>query len=600
MLQLKINGNGHIVRFRPRFRLEPPKAPFLDKMPVSISLGQGISAEWLLDEPEKKGTSSKRLLDDVIDRIVREVRRYPKSVRARVNLATALLNARRIDESAEQLEQALEIVPSDYLVKLTLARARIAQSRLDEAEALYRGLQDLAPFSKNPVPLMGLAYIAIQRRDFDLAVELLRKLTTFGSTEIMARYHLATILMEQGNYRESISNLRRAAREDVRSAALHEALGVAYASSGDWTRASRSLNVALTLAPGTSETVRAISQIAAQQGRYENAVLLLKDLVVKFPADFRSREVLGHSYLALREYSRARDQFQSAIELRESSGNRRTAEIVTVANNLGVCFFFLGDVQNAKRWYGYAIDARDDASPIPYNNLARLRLREGEPSEALALAESAVRKFPDDQDTRLTRAYCFLELNRVQESFDELSAVIEGGKATAPFYAALSFILADRKRDFRAALEILKTGYRQFKDSPTLVNNLAYVHLMLGQRGEAREVLESTRLDSVEKSSRVALTATWGLLYLWEGDIERGRSEYRRAEELATQISNRKLGRTVKQKMHLELARAYLRRGALAQASLELSAGLSVEDRTHYREDLEMLNQDLMERVSRQ
>lgn len=563
-------------------------------MPVSISLGQGISAEWLLNEPEDRDASSERILDNVVDRVAREVRRYPQSVRARVNLATALLNVGRANESAEQLEQALQIDQSDYLANLTLARARVAQGRLDEAECLYRGFQDLAPVSKNPIPLMGLAYIAIQRKDFDLAVDLLRRLAKFESTEIMARYHLATILMEQGNYRESISNLRRAAREDVRSAALHEALGVAYASSGDWVRASRSLNIALALAPGTSETIRAISQIAAQQGRYENAIILLRDLVGKCPGDFQSREILGHSYLALREYAKARDQFQSAIELRESSGHGKSVETTIVANNLGVCFYFLDDIQSAKRWYKYAIDTRDDALPNPYNNLARLCLRDEEVSQALGLVEACLRRFPNDPDTRLTRAYCFLELNRIDDSFNELNAIIEDGKGTAPIYAALSFILADRRRDFRGALSVLQKGYEQFSNDPMLVNNLAYVYLMLGRSSDARHVLESFELANVEKSNRVALTATWGLLYLWEGDIEKGRSEYRRAEELAIQSSNRKLGRIVQQKMHLEMARAYLRRGDVDQATLETATGLSVGDRTHYREDLEVLNESIM------
>ena len=592
MLQVRI-GSGDIARFRPRFRLDPPRTPFLGKLPVSIRLGHGIDAEWLLSEPEKSDAPSNHILDDVISRISREVQRYPRSVRARVNLATALLNAGQTDESGEQLEQALRLEPTDYLTRLTLARARIAQGRLDQAEEIYKDLLDVAT-SKDPSPLMGLAYVAIQRKSFSVATEVLRRLTSFRSTEVMARYHLATILMDQGHYREAISNLRQASRAEVRSPAIYEALGVAYASCGDWARASRSLSTALALAPGTAETIRAISQIAAEQGHHTQAILLLNDLVVGFPKDSYAKEILAHSYLALRQFSKAKEQFQSVIELLELNEHEKSVAAARVANNLGVCLYYLDDVDGAKSWYRYAINARDDALSMPYNNLARICLQSDEVSEALELVEACSQRFPNDRDTRLTRAYCFLALNKVQEASDELSAVIDKGDGTAEFYSTLGFVQADRKRDFAGALAILRKGHERFPADSLLVNNLAYVNLMLGRAGDARHVLESIKVENAEESTKVALTATWGLLYLWEGNIENGRSEYRRAEELASQLSNRRLGRRVKQKMHLELARAYLRRDQTGQALVEISNGLAIGDRTEYREDLETLNQRIL------
>lgn len=598
MLQLRPNGSGDLVRFRPRFRLDPPKAPFLARMPVSISLGQDISAEWLVAEPETSGGSGKRIFEDLVARASRDVRQHPGSARSRVNLATALLNAGRTDEAAEHLDRAMQLSPADRFVKLTRARLKIAQRRLNEAQEIYEGLS-LADTSKaDPFPLMGLAYIAIQRKDFTTAVDLLKRLAKYQSTSTMARYHLATIFMDQGRYREAIANLRQAVHDDVRLSALHEAMGVAYASLRNWKRASRSFRMALNLAPGTAETIRALAQILVQQGTNDSAVLLLSDLVSKYPADVRAREILGYSYIELHQYAKAKAHLVSAIDSLKREEQESSSSGVSISNNIGVCDFYLGDLEAAKRSYSYAIELAAHAFPTPYNNLAGIYLQQGETQRAQELIDICIRQFPDDPDTRVMLAVCLLEKNRNDDAVKQLTGMVDEGKGTARCYGLLGAVLADRKRDLKAALHILQDGIERFPADPGLVNNLAYVYLMNGDAASARKILESLPIEKVGASDRIPLTATWGLVYLWEGDLEKGRSEYRRAEELAVQVGNRRMGRLAKQKMHLELARAYLRRGDRQHATLEISSGLSIGDRTPYREDLETLDASLMLRYN--
>jgi hypothetical protein len=90
------------------------------------------------------------------------------------------------------------------------------------------------------------------------------------------------------------------------------------------------------------------------------------------------------------------------------------------------------------------------------------------------------------------------------------------------------------------------------------------------------------------------LAATWGLLYLWEGDIERGSEQYELAERLACEVPQSELRNIVRQKMHLELARAYLRRQDIASAEAEISLGLSVRaGRDIYAQSLMALRNEL-------
>ena len=63
-------------------------------------------------------------------------------------------------------------------------------------------------------------------------------------------------------------SFRLAAKKDVRSPFLYQALGVAYAVAGDSKRAVRSFKTALTLAPEMKDAVRALSIVLLQPVSY--------------------------------------------------------------------------------------------------------------------------------------------------------------------------------------------------------------------------------------------------------------------------------------------------------------------------------------------
>jgi hypothetical protein len=141
----------------------------------------------------------------------------------------------------------------------------------------------------------------------------------------------------------------------------------------------------------------------------------------------------------------------------------------------------------------------------------------------------------------------------------------------------LGWYLTDMRRDLAAAERVLLDGATRYPQFPGIVNNLAYVLLMDGRPGDARRILASFG-PKVEQTieDAVALMATWGLLYFWEGDLVTGREFYERAEKMAGEAVDENLPATVRQKMHLELAKAHLRRHDMSSARAEVSRGLSV------------------------
>ena len=209
-------------------------------------------------------------------------------------------------------------------------------------------------------------------------------------------------------------------------------------------------------------------------------------------------------------------------------------------------------------------------------------------------------RFPDDPTGVELLIACLRELEFYDDAIREAKGFIASGKtATAAIYSDLGHLVADAKRDYDSAVDILREGYEKFKGNALLANNLAYAYLMSGEAGAARLILESIKMpdDGLEKEHlgiSVTMTATWGLLHLVEGDLETGRQLYKKAEKLAAQQPDKRLARVVLQKMHLELARMYLRQRDYESARAHLRKGLTVRKASElYAQDLRTLERSI-------
>jgi hypothetical protein len=140
-------------------------------------------------------------------------------------------------------------------------------------------------------------------------------------------------------------------------------------------------------------------------------------------------------------------------------------------------------------------------------------------------------------------------------------------------------------------LEVSKEGVRKYPQAVMVLNNLAYVYAVTDHLEEARATL---RMIPKNVTVHTELIATKGLLRLREGDERAGRELYEEAERFAAQLGNKDLGRRVRQKKHLELARYWMGRKALDRARVELKQGLAIHVKEFsYEYDLKRLASDL-------
>ena len=575
----------------PAFMVNSPTLnPFVTPGSVAfVKSDDHFDLKWTDERRTAPTPSAIKLADEFVARSRQDAKRHSASPRALTNLGVALMAAGEVDEAIEAFEATLKLDDRHFPALAHLARLRLLRDELPEAEQFATKLRELFP--RDAVAPLLLGCIALRRGHANHAVREITAAAKLDKGSALAHYLLGMVLLGMRRNRDAIANLRKATRLDNRSPTLQRGLGVAYASCGDLARAIRSLRVSLVLDPGAPETVHALGRVLMQHGDTESAVYLLTSFVDRNPGDRVGQELLAQGYKKQDEHRAVRRHLQRALEGLEGDDSAESAiERARLMNNIGVACASFGALSEAERWYGKALETAPH--PISFRNLFGIYSERQETQAARRVLNRWLEVFPDDDEGALRLAIQRTETDDAARGLSELRRLTKSVGVSARAYAALGYVLSDSLPEMDTAIEILEEGYEQFPRDTAIANNLAYVYLMSDMASEARRVLEQIGREDVESS--VYLIATWGLLLLWEGNLADARRHYDQAVALAKQKGLNILAQTARQKMHLELARYYLRVDNPQLAGSEIREGLAIRGKKRYQEDLRQLRDRLV------
>jgi tetratricopeptide (TPR) repeat protein len=580
------------------YRVEVPATnPLMPSGAVSlVKEGNDISLKWEMAIPGETEGVIERLASETLSKAIETVDRYPSSSRAYTNLGVVHLNAGAILEAAAAFDKALELDPTNYVAGINLAKVFVTQGRYEEAEKIYRHFEQA--FAKNVTPLMALAYLAMRQNKFEEAERLFREAVSRRPATPVPFYHLAVLLLRKGDAKEAIRHLRTALRHNVRSADLYQALGVAFALAGQNERSLRSFKTALTLSPNLSSALKGLAHTLLKANQSDTAIELLSAHLDREPEDFEARRILAGAYLGRQRYASARSQFTQMLELLPLEAEAKETELRSeLSNDIGFTYFSERALKEAEDWFNKAIKLSSNHGTLPYRNLTHLYSVQERYREALEVLQKCADIFGEDEYIIVARSAIRVRLGDRERAIADLEQLVSRGTENKQAYGMLSWLLADVRHDYGKALTIIEEACAKFPNDAGLVNNLAYIHLMLGDTQAARALLEDESM--LAKAGRdVALMATRGLLYLREGDNAKARDLYKSAATLASQFGNKELAGIVRQKMHLEFANAALSKGDRAMALLEINQGLEGKGRFDYHDDLVALKHKLMDSIS--
>jgi type IV pilus assembly protein PilF len=196
------------------------------------------------------------------------------------------------------------------------------------------------------------------------------------------------LALSGGNPTLALELLLKAEKQDPENPYIRYNLGMAYLAKDAERQGEQEFKEAIRLKPDYSEAYNTLGVIYLRRGQTEPAIQCfekaLHNILYANPA--HAHYNLGRAYLVRKEYDKAREEFERAVNL--------VPDFAIAYTSLGDVYVELGRNADAKRSYKRAIEfAPNDAEA--YLNLGKLLAGTGERADARKMLNEVIRLAPD-------------------------------------------------------------------------------------------------------------------------------------------------------------------------------------------------------------
>jgi tetratricopeptide (TPR) repeat protein len=194
----------------------------------------------------------------------------PQQVFAQADKGKALYDAKKYVEAEGALKDALKAEPWDTTTRYYLGLALLEQEKFNDAFVEIKKTQDeqnkAAQWTKPPVPSeyqirIALARIHLGLKQYDEAWKSLEsaRIEDSGSSEVYLYRGICCV--QQKKSQEAIKELEKSISLDPQNAYAHYYAGIAYSDAGLADKAAGAMRTFLKLAPNAPEAAKAKSMI---------------------------------------------------------------------------------------------------------------------------------------------------------------------------------------------------------------------------------------------------------------------------------------------------------------------------------------------------
>jgi Flp pilus assembly protein TadD len=211
----------------------------------------------------------------------------PSSSRAHVNYATALQEAGRADQAAEEFSTALRFNPDSAKTHVSLATVLMGKGNLEEAQTHFDEALRLDP--NNAEYHSGHVYLLEQLGRIDEAAAESEAAVRLAPKSAQARYSYGAFLEKHERLEEAIAQYREALQADPRFVDAHIDLASALFAKGELQEAKAHYLEATRLDPKLAQPHNYLGKIFMQEGDAPQAIAQFEQALHLHP-DFPEAE----------------------------------------------------------------------------------------------------------------------------------------------------------------------------------------------------------------------------------------------------------------------------------------------------------------------
>ncbi len=433
---------------------------------------------------------------DYVDKAISEYKQAmdadPGSLFLRVELADLYWRISRIGDAVREAEAVLKINPDQqdahrllghiYLRNLGEAQPdKVAKESLHKAIDHFEALTRLNASDTDSYVILGRLYKL--NNEPAKAEEAFKKILTSDPSSRSAISSLAQLYTDQGDYAQAIDLLTRIPDSDMDGPMLGM-LAFAYGQAHDLGKSIQTFEKAMERDSDNQDIRRAYVEALMDGNKMAEARTELQKILKADPED-------GQSYVRLAQLDREEARFDEArqeleraralmpenaevpfqqVLLEDAAGNQDKAiEIlqrlikqtenpqgqysISEANNRAVFLERLGLIYRSQEKFDQALAVFKQVEALGKNQaphaegliVETLRLSR-QPEKAMAEADAAVQKYPEDRPLRRLRASLMGEQGHADEAIQQLQGMVNGSAGDLEIYLSMAQIYSQAKR----------------------------------------------------------------------------------------------------------------------------------------------------------
>jgi tetratricopeptide (TPR) repeat protein len=408
-----------VAEFREAIRLNP-KDPdnYLDLGKAYLAAGQKAQAQQVY-------TTLRRLDPNKAQELLAEINKAPdaqpapKSAAASQpapNPSPSRVPRRAVAQAAPKTQNARTGVG-------TAPRSRTgAETSQDESRTLLAG-----NLPNNPVAdeLVAKGYEYLDKKDYQNAIETLKKAITLRPSDSDAHLFLATAYDEQGQYQLAITTYQQYLKLKPNAALIYARLGLAYKSLKQYEEALKAFRKAIALDPSTALAHYGMGMVYETQEQYQLSITAFEKYLQQKPDDILVLLFVGKQNRTLKQFDQALKAYRKVLTLKAEP-----EEVAFAQKGIGETLSDMGQYEQAVPALREAVRVKpDDADSSRSLGIAYYKL--GQNQNAVAAFQQTVRLQPNDQAAYLGMGLAFLDMGQKNQAMRVYQRLLTLNKETA-------------------------------------------------------------------------------------------------------------------------------------------------------------------------